>query len=336
MRRFLFTALQPMESKIALLLVAIMIGLSVATDTFLTMQNLFDLINNNSVNLIFALGLLVVLVFGGIDISFAVAASVVQYVVVLLLMQFGGGNWISGLVLSIGVGAALGGINAFFIHRFRIISIIITIATFNIFFGLLMYFSAGRSIYMLPEWLSARIILLRFDTAQGFATLYLPALVMALVALATWLLLHGSGLGRQIVGYGSNPEAARRSGVNVGLLHFLVYGWLGACAGIAGLMQVNIVQEVVPNALYGRELDVLAAVVLGGAMLGGGRGSVLGAVLGVILLAVVQNGLNLLGVSPYAYKAIVGMIILAAISTTNLFSAREVRRAGASPRGAAS
>jgi simple sugar transport system permease protein len=89
-------------------------------------------------------------------------------------------------------------------------------------------------------------------------------------------------------------------------------------AGIGGLMQANIVQEVVPNALIGRELDVLAAVVLGGARLGGGRGSVLGCFLGVLLVAVTQNGLNLLGVSPFAFKMVVGVIILAAISMSNL------------------
>jgi simple sugar transport system permease protein len=89
-------------------------------------------------------------------------------------------------------------------------------------------------------------------------------------------------------------------------------------AGIAGLMQVNIVQEVVPNALYGRELEVLAAVVLGGARLGGGRGTITGCVLGVMFVAVTQNGLNLLGISPFAFQMIIGAAILIAISTSNI------------------
>jgi simple sugar transport system permease protein len=100
-------------------------------------------------------------------------------------------------------------------------------------------------------------------------------------------------------------------------IQFIAYGWLGLMAGIGGLMQVNLAQEVVPNALIGRELDVLAAAVLGGARLGGGRGSVLGCFLGVMLVAVVQNGLNLLGVSPYAFKMLIGLTILAAISLSN-------------------
>jgi simple sugar transport system permease protein len=100
-------------------------------------------------------------------------------------------------------------------------------------------------------------------------------------------------------------------------MHYLAFGWLGLMAGIAGLMQAHYAQEIVPNALYGRELNVLAAVVLGGARLGGGRGSVLGVILGVILVAVTQNGLNLLDVSPYAFKMIVGAIILVAITLSS-------------------
>ena len=101
-------------------------------------------------------------------------------------------------------------------------------------------------------------------------------------------------------------------------MHFLAYGWLGVCAGVAGLMQAHYVQEVVPNALYGRELDVLAAVVLGGARLGGGRGTILGVILGVLLIAITQNGLNLLGISPYAFQMLIGVVLLAAITTTNV------------------
>ncbi len=100
-------------------------------------------------------------------------------------------------------------------------------------------------------------------------------------------------------------------------MQFIAFGWLGLMAGIAGLMQAHYAQEVVPNALYGRELDVLAAVVLGGARLGGGKGSVLGCVLGVLLVSITQNGLNLMGVSPFAFKMIVGAIILVAITLSS-------------------
>ena len=103
-------------------------------------------------------------------------------------------------------------------------------------------------------------------------------------------------------------------------------------AGIGGLMQGNIAQEVVPNALYGRELDVLAAVVLGGARLGGGRGTVIGCVLGVMFVAITQNGLNLLGISPFAFQMIIGATILVAISSSNLTFRRRTRGRDAEAR----
>lgn len=307
------------EGVLAAIIVALCVLLGLTTDTFLTTQNLFDLLNNQSVNMIFAVGLVVVLIAGGIDISFAVAASVVQYVVMTLLIDhMGGGSWFLGIILSMAVGSLLGLVNAFLIHRFRIVSIIVTIGTFNLYFGLLMVFTGGVSIYDVPDWLYYSVPLIDLPASRGSATLYLPVAVMVVMSLATGFILTRTGFGRAIYGFGSSPESARRSGVRVGMIHAFAYGWLGLCAGVAGLMQAHIVQEVVPNALIGQELPILAAVVLGGATLGGGRGSVTGALLGVLLLAVVQNGLNLLGVTPYAFRMIVGFIILAAITCSNL------------------
>ena len=135
---------------------------------------------------------------------------------------------------------------------------------------------------------------------------------------ATWFLIRRMNLGRQLYAFGDNPEGARRAGVNLAVMQALAFGWCGLMAGIAALMQVNIVQEVVPNALYGRELDVLAAVVLGGARLGGGKGTITGCILGVMFVAITQNGLNLLGISPFAFQMIIGAAILIAISTSNI------------------
>lgn len=306
------------EAWLALVILLLAGFLGIATDTFLTLTNLFDLLNISAFNVILALGLLVVLVAGGIDISFAVAASVVQYLVAVTVMAIGGGNWALGILLAAGFGCLLGAINAALIHYCRIISIVVTIATFNVFFGLLMFTTRGRSIYNLPDWWLDRIILLEIETRSGFAFLTLPVLVMACMVLATWLLLNRLNLGRQLYAMGDNPDGARRIGIDIAAMHFLAYGWLGACAGIGGLMQAHYVQEVVPNALYGRELDVLAAVVLGGARLGGGRGTVLGTILGVALVTMTANGLNLLGVSPYAFKMVVGLVILVAITMSNL------------------
>ncbi|QPM90499.1 ABC transporter permease [Pseudooceanicola algae] len=326
------------EAWLTCVIALICLGLSLTTDSFLTLVNMFDILNYSAVNLIFAAGLLVVLIAGGIDISFAVGASVVQYLVAIALPGLGGGNWAMGFVLAIAFGTMLGAINAALIYHFQIISIVVTIATFNLFFGLLMFFTGGRSIYMLPDWLVTRVVVFERETAYGWAEITLPVIVMAAVLFSTWLLLRRLNLGRQLFAMGDNPEAARRLGIHIGAMHYLAFGWMGACAGIAGLMQAHYAQEIVPNALYGRELEVLAAVVLGGARLGGGRGTLLGAVLGLALVAIAQNGLNLLGTSPYAFRMIIGAIILIAIgmpSGAPAYLTRLLRRPGGPSKGVA-
>ncbi len=317
MRKFL-TA-NPVELRLSVVLLILIAGLSLSTDTFLTVANITSLLNNNAVNLIWAVGLLVVLVAGGIDISFAVAASVVQYVAAKFLGSVGGGNWFIGFLTASMLGIGLGLINAALIHRFRVVSIVITIATFNAFFGLLMFFSSGRSIYTLPDWWTKKIFIFEHQSASGvWSELNLSVAVMCVCLVATLFLIRWTNIGRQLYAFGDNAEGARRAGVNIALMQAVAFGWCGLMAGIGGLMQVNIAKEVVPNALYGRELDVLAAVVLGGARLGGGRGTVFGCVLGVMFVAITQNGLNLLGVSPFAFQMIIGATILVAISTSNM------------------
>ncbi|XWN30336.1 MAG: ABC transporter permease [Devosia sp.] len=317
MREFLRAS--PTEAWLVVVIAALGLFLALSTDQFFSLVNGTDLLNTSAINIIFAMGLLVVLISGAIDISFAVAASVVQYVTALILMQIGGGNWAFGILIAGSCGILLASINAALIYHFRIISIVVTIATFNAFFGLLMFFTRGVSIYNLPDWWTDRIILWEQETPSGtWAELTLPVAVMGVCVIATWLLIAKTSTGRQLYAYGDNPEGARRIGINEAAQHYIAFGWLGLMLGIAGLMQVNYAQEVVPNALYGRELDVLAATVLGGARLGGGRGTVFGVVLGVLLIAITENGLNLLGVSPYAFKMVVGAIILAAIVLSNV------------------
>ncbi|MEO1250288.1 MAG: ABC transporter permease [Pseudomonadota bacterium] len=321
MRERRLRAIHGTEAWLVVVIALMVLFLGLATDTFLTVSNLFNLLNVSAINLIFAVGLLAVLVAGGIDISFAVAASVVQYLTALAVEQLGGGSWAMGFALAAGFGFCLGAINAGLIHSFRIISIVVTIATFNVFFGFLMFFTRGVSIYDLPDWWLDRVILFETQTASGlFAEIRLPVAVMVVMVLLSWVLIHRLNIGRQLYALGDNPDGARRIGINIAAMHFVAYGWLGICAGVGGLMQANYVQEVVPNALYGRELEVLAAVVLGGARLGGGRGTVLGAVLGVALITITSNGLNLLGVTPYAFQMVIGLVILVAIIATNLQS----------------
>ena len=316
-----------------LLLVILILGalLAVLSPYFLTLSNVVDLIESYSVTTVLALGVFVVLVAGGIDISFAATASVAQYVTAYVATAWGLPA-VPCILLGLLVGLGLGCLNAALIHYLRVTSIIITIATMSVYFALLMWVTGGKSIYALPDWWSSRVVLWQTETASGdLIRITLPFLIAALAVLLTWLLMTRSAAGRQLTAMGGNPEAARRLGVNLAAMHFLAYGYLGLMAGVAGLLQAHRGGEAVANAMCGNEHNVLAAAVLGGASLSGGIGTVGGVLLGILLLAILQNGLNLLGVSPYFFQIVIGLVILVSTSITGLASRvrRRDRRAAA-------
>ena len=310
-----------------LLLVILVVGalFSVTAPGFLTLPNLIDLLETYSVQAIIAMGLFVVLVSGGIDISFAATASVAQYCAALLAARAGLPAPVV-IVAGLCIGAALGCLNAALIHYLRITSIIATISMMSITFSLLMYFSGGKSIYDLPDWWTDRVTFYRTELASGdIVRITLPVVVMAAVAILTWAIMTRTSIGRQIYAMGGNPEAARRIGAKIGMLTFFAYGYLGFLAALGGMIQAHRVGESVPNAMVNTELAVLSAAVLGGASLSGGIGTVPGVLLGIVLLAMLQNGLNLLGVSSYFFQIVIGITILVSTSIT-VISSRRGRR----------
>lgn len=317
------------ESYLAVIIVVLAALLSLLAPAFFSLANLVDVLESSSVSAILAVGVFVVLVAGGIDISFAATASVAQYVTAYAAARHGVPA-LPAILVGLAVGFCLGLINAILIHVLKVVSIIITIATMSVYFALLMYLTGAKSIYDLPDWWTRKRILLQTETADGdLVRITLPIIVMAFIALVTWLLMNKTRAGRQLYAMGGNPEAARRIGINIWAMHVLAYGYLGVLAGIAGLLQAHRVQEAVPNAMVGQELNVLAAAVLGGASLMGGVGTVGGVLLGVLLLAMLQNGLNLLGVSSYFFQIVIGLVILVSTSITGLSERRRRPAAGA-------
>ncbi len=304
------------DVQIASIVVLMAAFFSILSPGFLSASNLVTLLENYSVMAIMAAGLLVVLISGGIDISFAAIAAVSQYLVATIIVQMGG-NWIVAFALSAVFGGLLGVVNALLIYYLQALSVIVTISTMTFYFAILMFVTEGVSIYSLPDWFTAKLSLFGVP---------FPVLVAAIVLILTAFLLKRLSIGRQIYGLGGSAEAAKRMGCNLVGLQCFVYGYSGVMAGIAGLVQAHRVEEVVPNALIGRELDVLAAVVLGGASLQGGIGTVGGTVLGIVLLAILQNGLTLLGVSSYSFGFVTGVIILLSVSATAFAAKRQQKR----------
>lgn len=314
------------ETSLAVVIVIVSLVFSISSPYFLTLSNASDLIEAYSVTTILAAGVFVVLVSGGIDISFAAVASVTQYVAAVAATKYGVPA-IPAVAMACALGAVLGCVNALLTYYLKVVSIIVTIATSSIFYALLIYFTGGSEIYNLPDWWTDRIVFFRFETASGdVARLTLPVVIMVVVVIITHFLMSRSHAGRQIYALGGNPEAASRVGIRVLRLQLLIYGYLGFLAGLAGFVQAHRVHQVVPTAMFGTELSVLAVAILGGASLVGGLGSMTGVVLGVLLLAILQNGLNLLGVSPYFFDVVIGLAILISVSITAINDRRAKSR----------
>jgi simple sugar transport system permease protein len=184
-----------------------------------------------------------------------------------------------------------------------------------VIYGVLLTVTRGQDIFALPDWFSSGLDLLVVNDAEGNAyvlSLQIAGLVLAFAT--TWFLLNRTHFGRQVFALGGNAEAARRVGFGTMRLNLLVYGYMGLVAGLASLVQAQYTQSVSPTALVGRELEVVAAAVLGGASLEGGSGSVLGAILGLALVVIMKNGLALLGVSSYWSDFFTGLVIVAAVA----------------------
>jgi simple sugar transport system permease protein len=301
MRSLITTIFGRTESALVAAIVVTGTIFSLSSPYFLTVSNFVNLVEAYSVTTILAAGAFVVLVSGGIDVSFTATASGAQYLAAYLATQYGLPAT-PALALAAALGIALGSINALLAHYLRVVSIIVTIATSSIYYALLIYFTNAEEIYNLPDWWSNRITFLKYVTTSGdVVRITLPTVVMVAVVLLTQYVMNRTQIGRQIYALGGNPEAASRIGIKVLRAQLLAYGYLGFLAAVAGVIQAGRVHQAVPTAMAGQELNVLAVAILGGASLVGGIGSMGGVVLAVLFLAMLQNGLNLLGVSSYFF-----------------------------------
>jgi simple sugar transport system permease protein len=311
------------EFWLAIVLLVVVVFFSLTAPAFFTIGNLYDLLTQNAFTGILCAGLIVVLIAGGIDISFTATASVVQYTAVTIANMIGM-NWITLLLLAGGIGAVLGAINAIFVVKFKMHSIIVSIATLNIFYGLLIFITSGDYITTVPDYFYDGINWFEFEVGRRSYAVNLQMLLLFGSFILTAILLKATSIGRQIYAMGGNPDAAQRLGFSVFWLNMFVYGYMGFMAGIASIAHAQLQLNVTPTVLVGRELTVLAAVVLGGASLMGGVGTVLGTILGLSLLCVLQNGLVILGLPARWEGAVSGLVILIAVSASALEASRQM------------
>lgn len=302
------------EFLVGAILIAFIVVTSLTDPRFLSVATIFDLLRNGLIVGIFAIGVLLVLISGGIDVSFTALAAFAMYSTTKLLVAYGiGESIILAFLLSALIGLSLGLVNAFFVATMRLPTLIVTLGTLSVFRGALLVFVGSQLISNVPGGMRdlSRSMLVRGTTPNGyFYSLPSAVLVLVAVVIVTWLILYRTMLGRSIFAIGGSVDSARRIGIRVAHIQYFVYAYVGVISGIAGIVHASLARVANPFDLVGLELSVIAAVVLGGARLSGGTGTITGTLLGVALIVVINNSLITLGIPSTWQNVVIGALIL--------------------------
>jgi len=311
---------QKHELLLLVLIAVLCTVIGIKNPSFFSLGNVFDLLKSSVTLGILALGVLIVLVSGNIDISFPAIAAFSMYVTCLLVPALGLTDHIVILFgISASVGCLLGFLNAFFIYNFNLPALIVTLGTGSLIRGCLLAFVGTKIITNLPrsmvEFSRASLFTQQLPSGETIR-LAVSFPIFVVVAVLAWFLLNHTLLGRGIYALGGAPEAAKRVGFNIRRIQFFIYGSIGFLAGLVGIIHASNMRNANPRDFMGLELTVIAAVVLGGASITGGRGTVAGTILGVLLLVIINNSLILVGLPTEWHKVIIGSIIIVSTGVT--------------------
>lgn len=305
------------ETMLLLVLLALIAMVGLINPGFLTFFNMFSVLKSSTVVGLFAIGFFVILVTGGLDVSFAAIAIFAMYVTVTVSNALFPDLSIWLLFAMSGlIGMALGAINGVLVVWLKAPSLIITLGTTSLFRGFLLYFVGTDTIRKVPSGMVdfSRTNVFTLTAENGARVgLHVSVVILLGLALVVHLIMRHTTVGRSLFAIGGNRSAAMRMGINVPKLEALSYAGAGLLAGIAGLIAGGVIRLANPQTLVGGELDVIAAVVIGGAAITGGRGSVFGVLLGVLLIVTTNSSLIALGVSTVWQKVAVGALLLIAI-----------------------
>ena len=290
------------KSLIGLVLLCIVI--TIVTPNFLSVSNITNVFTQVSVNAIIAIGMTFVILTGGIDLSVgstlaisgAGGASIVKST----------GNVFLAIIVAAVIGIAVGLINGLLVSKGKLQAFIVTLATMTIFRGATLVFTDGTPISKLPE------AFVKIGNGKlGFMPI--PVIITIIIAIIAVYALSQTRFGRYLYALGGNEDASRLSGINTDKIKTLVYVVSGFASAIAGVIITSRIGSASPNAGTGFELDAIAAVVIGGTSLAGGEGTITGTLIGALIIGVLNNGLNLMNVSPFYQSIVKGLVILIAV-----------------------
>ena len=290
------------KSLLGLLILCIII--SVITPRFLTVANMTNVLTQVSVNAVIAIGMTFVILTGGIDLSVGSILAIAGALAAAVIKT--SGNVLLAIVVAILVGGAIGVVNGLLVSKGKVQAFIVTLASMTIFRGITYVYTNGTPISGLNGGFSA-------IGNKKLGILPIPVLITAAAVLIAYYILSQTRFGRYLYALGGNEDSARLSGINTDRIKTWVYVVSGITAAISGVIITSRIGSASPNAGAGFELDAIAAVVIGGTSLSGGEGGVVGTIIGALIIGVLNNGLNLMNVSPFYQSIVKGSVILIAV-----------------------
>lgn len=287
-------------------LIAVMVVFSAIDEHYFTMANLIDIVDQSTINGLIAIGMTFVIVTGGIDLS---VGSVMAIVIVLVgrLLTEQGLDPISATIVGIILGFALGSFNGFLITRLKLQPFIATLGTMSVYRGFAYIITSGWPVLNIPQEFRTML------DGDFFSIFRISILILLIFAFITHILIKSTRFGNYVYAIGSNEEATRLSGVSVDFNKLMTYGLCGVGAALAGMVMLARLGTGEPAAGQGYELNAIAAAAIGGTSLAGGKGTIIGTLLGAFLLSALKVGLVVVGVDAFwQYIATGGIIVVAA------------------------
>lgn len=296
--------LQKFGPLLALLLIVAII--TVINPSFMTSTNILNVLRQVSISALIAFGMTFVILTGGIDLSVGSTLALTGAIAATMLAS--GFDPILTIFITLLLGAILGAINGVIIAKGKVAPFIATLATMTIYRGLTLVYTEGRPVSGLGDSVSFQMM------GKGyFLGIPVPVVTMILAFLALWFILHKTTFGRRIYAVGGNEGASRLSGINTDRVKIMVYSLTGMLAALSAIILTSRLNSAQPTAGTSYELDAIAAVVLGGTSLTGGKGWIFGTLVGALIIGVLNNGLNLIGVSSFFQQVVKGVVILIAV-----------------------
>lgn len=299
---------------IVFIMIAMFIALSLSTSSFLTLGNVTNVLSTVALNGVLAMGMVFVITAGGIDLSIGAMLALASTFIGIVLEYTG--SIPLACIGAVGICTLFGLINGLLIAKFNMFPFVVTLASQLVIRGLGYVISGGYSFAL------ARPNFTQIGLGKLYGLIPYPILILLAVTILSYLMMHWTKFGRYVYSVGGNINAAKASGVNVQWTQILTYVISGFCAGVAGIIMTARINAAQPNIGIGYETDAIAACVIGGTSFAGGISTIPGTLVGIIIIGLIYNGMNLIGVSSYWQTICKGLLIIGAVLIDNLINKR--------------